>query len=61
MEYARILSDNWEDAGKIYKVREYARRNPESTAAHLTIELEDGRLETKVIPYHWIEWLENGE
>ena len=56
-EYIKINSDEWEDAGKIYKVVSYFRRKlPESTAVELTIENEMGETISKVVPYHWIEW-----
>lgn len=58
--YIRIDSDDWDDAGKTYKVLEYFRRNPESTAVELTLEYNNEIIK-KVVPYHWIEWIEDGE
>lgn len=58
--YIKINSDNWDDAGKIYKVVEYFRRNPESTAVELTLECNNETIH-KVVPYHWIEWIEDGD
>lgn len=56
--YLKINSDNWEDAGKIYRVHVYSRPNPESTAVHLKLEY-NGEEINKVVPYHWIEWIED--
>jgi hypothetical protein len=58
--YIKINSDNWEDAGKIYRVNEYYRPNPESTAVHLVLEYNNEQIK-KVVPYHWIEWIEDGD
>ncbi len=59
--YIKIDSDDWQDAGKVYKVLEYFRRNPESTAVELKLELEGGQVVSRVVPYHWIEWIEDGD
>lgn len=59
--YATIDSDEWEDAGKIYTILDYDHRNPESTAVLLTLKHEDGPVTRRVVPYHWINWVENGE
>lgn len=58
--YIKINSDDWQDAGAIYKVVEYFRRNPESTAVELILEYNDKQI-TRVVPYHWIEWIEDGD
>lgn len=58
--YIAIDSGDWEDAGKIYKVHEYYRPNQESTAVHLTLE-HNGQQIKKVVPYHWIEWIPDGD
>lgn len=58
--YIMINSDEWEDAGTIYKVNEYFRRN-ESTAVELTLELEEGQIIRRVVPVHWIEWVDDGD
>ena len=58
--YIKINSDNWDDAGKVYKVIEHYRRNPESTAVELILEYNDETIK-KVVPYHWIEWIEDGD
>jgi hypothetical protein len=58
--YIRINSDDWDDAGKLYKVLEHYRRNPESTAVELTLEYNNEQIK-KVVPYHWIEWIEDGD
>lgn len=58
--YIKIDSDMWDDAGKVYKVIEYFRRNPESTAVELVLEYNNEQI-TKVVPYHWIEWIEDGD
>ena len=59
--YIKINSDNREDVGTIYKVLEYFRRNPNSTAVQLTLEYPNGKQVRRVVPYHYIEWLEDGE
>jgi len=58
--YIRINSDDWEDVGKLYKVLEYFRRDPDSTAVELTLEHNNEKI-NKVVPYHWIEWIEDGD
>ena len=58
--YIIINSDKWEDAGKIYKVLEYYRRDPNSTAVELTLE-HSGETIKKVVPFHWIEWIPDGD
>lgn len=58
--YVTINSDEWQDAGKIYKVLEYFRR-PDSTAVELKLELTEGEVIRRVVPYHWIEWVDNGD
>ena len=52
-----IDSDEWQDAGQIYNVLEYNRRE-NSTAVELTLELTGGQIVKRVVPYHWIEWIE---
>ena len=60
--YIKINSDEWEDAGTIYKVIEYFRRDPEnSTAVELTLEHTHGQRIRRVVPYHWIEWIPDGD
>lgn len=59
--YIRINSDDWADAGRLYKVVEYSRRDPKSTAVDLLIETSGGETERRVVPYHWIEWIPDGD
>lgn len=59
MEYISIDSDDWEDAGQVYKVIEYNRRE-NSTAVELTLEHKGGQIVRRVVPYHWIERVDNG-
>lgn len=59
--YIKLDSDDWSDAGKIYKVLEYFRRDVNSTSVHLTLEHENGLVEGRVVPLHWIEWIEDGD
>jgi hypothetical protein len=59
--YIMIHSDDYADAGKLYKVIEYFRRQPESTAAELIIEHAGGQKERRVVPYYWIEWIPDGD
>ncbi len=56
----RINSDDWQDSGKIYRVVEYFRRNSDSTAVELTLEHNNEQTH-RVVPYHWIEWIEDGD
>ena len=58
--YITINSDDWQDAGRIYKVLDYVRR-PDSTAVELTIEHTLGQKERRVVPYHWIDWIPDGD
>lgn len=55
--YASIDSDDWRDAGQIYKILAYHRR-PDSTAVELTIEHSGGQKEVRVVAYHLIEWID---
>lgn len=55
VRYISIDSDEWRDAGKIYKVIKSTAR-PNSTAVELTLEHDDGKQEMRVVPYHWIDW-----
>jgi hypothetical protein len=58
--YITINSDEWEDAGKRYKVLSYHRRE-NSTAVELKLEHDGGQPHHRVVPYHWIKWVENGD
>ena len=53
---ARINSDMWDDAGKIYNVISY-RNTPNSTAVHLQLEYE-GVVYNRVVAQHQIEWIQ---
>lgn len=55
--YIMINSDEWEDAGTVYKLIEYNRRK-NSTAVELVLELKGGHRQARVVPYHWIEWID---
>jgi hypothetical protein len=57
MDYIMINSDDWNDAGKKYKLIKLERR-PGSTATELTLE-HDGKLIYRTVPYHNIEWSED--
>lgn len=59
--YIKIHSENSEDTYTIYKVLEYFRRDPNSTAVELTLELPGGQKQRRTVPYHWIEWIEDGD
>lgn len=58
--FIKINDDDWENTGKIYKVQEYFRTDPKSTAVRLTLE-HNGEQIKKVVPYHWIEWIPDGD
>ena len=53
----RIDTDAWADNGAVYFVHSYLRR-PNSTAVELTLEASDGTIETRVVAFHQIEWIE---
>jgi hypothetical protein len=58
MQYIKIDSDLWADAGKIWFVHEYATSET-STAVKLTIEdTKTGEIQTRTVPQNQIEWLE---
>jgi len=57
MDYIMINSDDWNDAGKKYKLIKLERR-PGSTATELILE-HDGKLIHRTVPYHNIEWSED--
>ena len=59
--YIKIHSDEWVDSGSIYKVIEYSRPNPESSAVRLILEDAKGETVNRVVPFHWIEWIPDGE
>lgn len=59
--YIKIDSNQWSDAGRLYKVLKYFRRDPDSTAVELTLEHENGMVETRVVPSYQIEWIEDGD
>jgi len=50
----------WDDCGKVYKVLSYFK-NGESTGIRLELEHEDGKLETRVVPEEYIEWISDGD
>lgn len=56
--YIKIDEDKFQDAGKIYKVLSYFRRD-NSTAVELELEF-NGRTMKRVVPIHAIEWIEDG-
>lgn len=57
MDYIMLNNDNWEDAGRKYKLISLQRR-PGSTATELVLEY-NGQEFKKVVPYHVIEWMED--
>jgi hypothetical protein len=46
----------WHDAGKVYFVHEMSTR-PGTTAVKLTLEDNDGNVETRTVASHQIEWV----
>jgi hypothetical protein len=58
--YITIHNDMWDDCGKVYKVLSYFKRG-ESTGIRLELEHEDGKLETRVVPEEYIEWISDGD
>jgi len=58
--YIKINSGECEDVNKIYRVHEYFRFNPELTDVELTLEYNNEQIK-KVVPYYWIEWIEDGD
>lgn len=59
--YVRINSDEWQDSGVTYKVLELNRYEDTrmSTQVELLIEHNGGQKERRVVPFHWIEWVDN--
>jgi hypothetical protein len=55
----RINSDSWEDAGKVYFVHSLKSR-PNSTGVTLNLEDEDGNIVERVVAFHQIEWVQDG-
>ena len=56
----KLNTDNWDDAGVIFTVHSYSRRE-ESTGVILNLEYPDGTLETRTVAMHEIEWIEEDE
>jgi hypothetical protein len=56
-KYITIDSDEWEDAGKIYRVVQYTRSD-NTNSVELTLEHEGGQLYQRVVPYYSIKWVE---
>ena len=56
-KYITIDSDEWEDAGKIYRVVQYTRSD-NTNSVELTLEHEGGQLHQRVVPYYSIRWVE---
>ena len=58
MQYIKIDSDMWSDAGKVWFVHEYTTRE-NRTGVTLTIEdTTNGEIQTRVVPQNQIQWLE---
>jgi hypothetical protein len=56
----RLNTDMWHDAGIVYVVHSYSRRE-ESTGVILNLEYPDGTMETRTVAIHEIEWIEEHE
>ena len=54
-----INNDMWEDAGKTYFVHSLKSR-PNSTGVTLNLEDEDGNISERVVAFHQIEWIDDG-
>lgn len=57
--YIKVNSDMWDDLNKIYKVIEWSRTDPGSTAVKLILETPDKQIIKRTLPIHWIEWIED--
>lgn len=59
IEYVRLNTDMWEDAGKVYRIVEYMRR-PNSTGVSLVLEnaYKPEEVIHRVVAEHQIEYLE---
>ena len=55
-DLVRLDTDDWEDAGKVYKVLASHRR-PNSTATELKLE-HNGIVSNRVVAYHQIEYVD---
>lgn len=56
MDYVTLNTDNWEDAGKKYRLISLWRRDG-STATEVVLE-HDGVQSSRVVAYHQIDFLE---
>lgn len=56
MDYVKLDTDKWEDAGKKYRLISLQRREA-STATELVLEHE-GVQSSRVVAYHQIEFIE---
>jgi hypothetical protein len=54
-----INNDMWEDVGKVYFVHSLKSR-PNSTGVTLNLEDEDGNISERVVAFHQIEWIDDG-
>lgn len=54
----RLDTDKWDDTGVEYIVHSYSRRGS-STGVTLELETPEGKMITKVVASHQIEWIED--
>lgn len=58
--YIKIWSDKWDDVGKIYRVLSYYKPD-NTTACQVELQHQSGKIEQRVIPFHEIEWISDGD
>jgi hypothetical protein len=54
-----INNDKWEDVDKVYCVHSLKSR-PNSTGVTLNLEDQDGNISEKMVAFHQIEWIDDG-
>lgn len=59
MDYIRILSDNWDDIDKIFRVISY-ETYPNTTGAKFVLE-HDNKTITRTICSHQVKWLDSDD
>lgn len=58
--YIKLVNDKWDENGKIYRLLSYYKPE-DSTGCHVELEAQNGTIERKVVPFHDIEWIPDGD
>lgn len=59
--YIKLNSNDYADAGTLYKVIEYRECDPVIGTVELLLELQGGQKQQRVVPQQWVEWIPDGE